>query len=117
MKNFLNKFNFLYIFNTLVILAVIMSGITMFLVQFKVESLQSSISKTKKEIIAYKDNIKMLDIEWAYLTRPERLRKLSKKYLENNDYITASQIKNKVELKEVYFANYKKKYSSQMAMK
>lgn len=109
--------NGFYLFNSFVISAVILAAITMFLVQFKVESLQSSISKTKKEISLYKDQIKMLDVEWAYLTRPERLRKLSAKYLEDNNFVVANQIKHSSDLEEVYFANYQAKYSSEMAMR
>lgn len=109
--------NRLYLFNSFVISAVILAAITMFLVQFKVESLQSSIEQTKKEISIYKDQIQMLEVEWAYLTRPERLRSLSAKYLQNNNFVVANQIKDSSDLEAVYFANYQAKYKSEMAMR
>jgi len=117
MKKLIAQINKFYFFNSFVIASVIVAILTMFLVQFKVESLQSSISKTKQEITIYKDQIKMLDVEWAYLTRPERLRKLSSKYLENNSFVVANQIKDTAQLETQYFANYKAKYSSDFAMR
>jgi len=117
MKNFIAQINKFYLFNSVIIASVIIAAFTMFVVQFKVESLQSSISKTKKEISIYKDQIKMLDVEWSYLTRPERLRKLSAKYLENNSFVAANQIKDTSSLEEQYFANYEAKYSSDFAMR
>lgn len=117
MKTLILKINKFYLFNSIIIASVLIAAFTMFMVQFKVESLQTSISKTKKEISSYKDQTKMLDVEWAYLTRPERLRKLSAKYLENNSFVVANQIKDTTELETQYFANYKAKYSSDLAMR
>lgn len=117
MKALLSKINKFYCFNSFIVFSVMIAIFTMFLVQFKVEYLHTSISKTKKEISIYKDQIKMLDVEWAYLTRPERLRKLSAKYLENNSFVVANQIKEVSELETQYFANYQAKYSSDLAMR
>ena len=117
MRNIFKKVNNLYLFNSFVVASMIVATITMFIVQFRVESLQTSISRTQKEISIYKDQIKMLDVEWAYLTRPERLRKLSSKYLTNNSFVVASQIKDTSQLETQYFANYQAKYSSDFAMR
>ena len=94
-----------------------MAIITMFVIQFKVDTVKFSISQTKKEINSYEKQIKMLDIEWAYLTRPERLRKLSAKYLSNNNFVMASQIRNNSDLEKIYLTNYQKENIREMAMK
>ena len=44
----------------------------MFMVQFKVEDLQDEIAKTETDIVAFQDKIQLLEVEWVYLTRPER---------------------------------------------
>ena len=71
-----------------------LSILLMFVVQFKVEALQDEIAQTENEIAAYEDEIQLLEVEWVYLTRPERLRSLAARYLENNGYALANQIKD-----------------------
>lgn len=70
----------------------------MFFVQFKSDNLQSKLNKINEEIGYLEDEVKILKIEWVYLTRPERLRILSSKYLENKD-IDLSQIKTMDDIK------------------
>lgn len=84
-----------------------LSAVLMFGVQFKVEALQDDIIHFESEISAYEDEIQLLEVEWVYLTRPERLRVLSANYLKNNGYALASQIKNEEKLEQYYFANFK----------
>jgi hypothetical protein len=83
----------------------------MFFVQYKVESLQDDIFKTKNEISSLEDEIRLLEVEWVYLTRPERLRILVAKYLKNNGYALASQIKSVEQLEKLYPANYQQEES------
>lgn len=78
------------------------------MVQFHVESLQDEIVKTESEIASYEDEIQLLEVEWVYLTRPERLRTLAARYLQNNGYALASQIKGESQLEKYYLANYQK---------
>jgi cell division protein FtsL len=107
MKEFLQSNKF-YFTNFSLAAAVIFSIIFMFLVQFKVESLQDEMIKVENEIAAFEDEIQLLEVEWVYLTRPARLRSLATSYLKNNSYVLASQIKNEDELEKFYFANYQK---------
>ena len=83
-----------------------LSIITTFMVQFGVESLQDEIAKTESEIATYEDEIQLLEVEWVYLTRPERLRELATRYLQNNGYALASQIKNEEQLEKYHYATY-----------
>ena len=87
----------------------------MFFVQFGVEALQDEIVKTENEISAYEDEIQLLEVEWVYLTRPERLRILAARYLQNNGYALASQIKDAEKLEKYYFTNYQKIESKTIA--
>lgn len=80
----------------------------MFVVQFKVEALHDEIVGAENEIIAYQDQIQLLDVEWVYLTRPERLRTLAATYLQDNGYALASQIKDMRDLEKYYLASYEK---------
>lgn len=100
--------NNFYIANTALISAIFLSIVLMFVVQFKSEMLQDEIAKTETDIISYRDKIQLLEVEWVYLTRPERLRTLAAHYLQNNGYALASQIKNVDTLEHYYSAGYQK---------
>jgi hypothetical protein len=108
MKEFWQSLNKFYFANLLLVASVIFSIIFTFLVQFRVESLQDDMVKTENEIIFYEDEIQLLEVEWVYLTRPERLRTLASRYLQDNGYALASQIKDADKLEQYYLVNYQK---------
>lgn len=94
-----------YVVNSALIVMVLFSIMIMFFAQFKVDNLQDQVKKVDAEISALDDEIRVLDVEWVYLTRPERIRALSDRYLQNNGYIASNQVKNKTTLQEFYTAN------------
>lgn len=106
MKELWASINKFYFFNIAVLTTVTLSILLMFGVQFRVEALQDEMLKAEGEISAYEDNIQLLEVEWVYLTRPERLRVLSANYLKDNGYALASQIKNEDKMEKYYLANY-----------
>lgn len=108
--------NKLYVYNMLLVSAVMCSVVFMFYVQFKVENLQDRIVEAQSDIVAYEDQMKILEVEWVYLTRPERLRQLAEIYLKENDYTVASQIKDVDKLSKYYLAN-QHKSESELALR
>lgn len=108
MKELWNSLDKFYLANFIMISAIFLSVVFMFAVQFKVEKLQDKINRTESDIIAYEDKIKLLEVEWVYLTRPERVRNLAAIYLKDNGYILSSQIKEEDKLEEYYAAIYQK---------
>jgi hypothetical protein len=105
-----------YLTNSALISGIIISIILMFAVQFKVESLQDEITNAENEIASYQDQIQFLEVEWVYLTRPERLRTLAANYLQDNGYALASQIKNVDDLEKYYLATYEKTEVDKLAL-
>ncbi len=114
MKQFWQSLNKFYLANFSLAAMLMLSIVVMFVVQFKVEALQDEMMRTKMEISAYEDELQLLEVEWVYLTRPERLRNLASRYLKDNSYILASQIKDRKKLEEFYFVNYKR-FESEVA--
>jgi hypothetical protein len=106
MKEIWGSLNKFYFANFTIVFAIIFSIIFMFFVQFKVEKLQDVIAQNRVNISDYEDQIRLLEVEWVYLTRPERLRQISTRFLKNNGYALASQIKGEGEIEKFYNANY-----------
>ena len=86
----------LHLFHGGLFLAVAFSVCLAFYMQFKYDNLQEQIAFGKNEIAEYQDQIRLLEIEWVYLTRPERLRQLTEKFLQDNQYMLASQVQEDV---------------------
>ena len=106
MKEIWSSLNKFYFANFMAVLSILFSIIFMFYVQFKVEKLQDVIAQNRVNISDYEDQIRLLEVEWVYLTRPERLRQISTRFLKNNGYALASQIKGEDEIERFYNANY-----------
>lgn len=102
LKEFWSKLNKVYFFNFIAIATVLFSIFVAFSIQFKVESLQEEMAETQAQILTYKDQISLLEVEWTYLTRPERLRTLASRYLKDNGYTLASQIKGSESMEKYY---------------
>jgi len=107
MKEIWDSMNRYYFVNFSIIITVILSIFVMFFIQFNVEKLQENIAKSRTQINDFEDQIRLLEVEWVYLTRPERLRQISAKFLKNNGYALSSQIKGEDQLNEIYSADYK----------
>ncbi len=116
MKELWNSINKFYFANCALVAVFFLSIVFMFVAQFKVEMLQDEITRTEAEIIAYEDKIQLLEVEWVYLTRPERLRNLASLYLKDNSYTLASQIKASDKLEKYYLVNFKKSENEQLAL-
>lgn len=108
----INKF---YLFNFILFLALITVVASSFVIQFKVENLQNRLEVGRSEIIEKQDKISMLEVEWAYLTRPSRIRSLASKFLSNEGYSVAAQIKTQQQMNEFYIANYKSEKRQEFA--
>lgn len=50
-----------------------------------VQQMNDEISSMKKQIAQEKEHIHVLQTEWSYLTRPERIARLEQKFLKLND--------------------------------
>ena len=106
MKELWQSLNKFYFFNFSLFGFLLFSIFLTFLIQFKVEALQDEILQAENDISTFEDQIQMLEVEWVYLTRPERLRNLASRYLKDSGYVLASQIKSEEQLE--YFASLKK---------
>ena len=106
LKEFWQALNKFYFCNCAITMSVLGSILIAFFVQFQVENLQDEMTKTQAEIASYQDKINLMEVEWTYLTRPERLRSLAALYLKDNGYTLASQIKETEKLEKYYLAIY-----------
>ena len=98
----------LHLFHFGLVFTLLFSVCLAFYMQFKFDFLQEQILSSKNQIVEYQDQIRLLEVEWVYLTRPERLRTLSERYLQNNGYISSIQIKDTTRLERYYVASLEK---------
>ncbi len=108
LKEFWQSLNKFYFTNCALVACIVLSIVLTFLVEFKVEALQDDIQKVENEIAVYEDEIQLLEVEWVYLTRPDRLRTLASRYLKDNGYALASQIKDEDKMAKYYLTSYRK---------
>jgi hypothetical protein len=57
------------------------TGFAMFGVKYQVQSLEDELARTNRAGMAEEHEIRVLDAEWAYLTRPETLEAINRQYL------------------------------------
>ena len=53
----------------------------LYLVKYSVQNIQREVATMKEEVAREKESLHLLNAEWAYLNRPERLRKLADRHL------------------------------------
>ncbi len=54
----------------------------LYLVKYWVQDVQADVTRVQASLKTERESLHLLGAEWAYLNRPERLEKLSQKYLE-----------------------------------
>lgn len=64
----------------MVLFAVLAIGV--YLVKYSVQDVQREVAGLKTELATEKESLHLLSAEWAYLNRPDRLRKLADRHLD-----------------------------------
>ncbi len=57
------------------------TGLAMFGVKFQVQALEDELARTRRVTTAEEHEIRVLDAEWAYLTRPETLDTMNRRFM------------------------------------
>jgi len=65
------------------------AGITLFLIKHEVQEREDRLNALHREILADQEAIQVLNAEWSYLNRPDRLERLIREFSENR---TANQL-------------------------
>jgi cell division protein FtsL len=77
--------------NAFLVCCVLAGGFVLYSLEHDTRGLERAIARTQKSISDEREQIKMLNAEWASLTRPDRLQKLAEEQLKLEP-VTASQI-------------------------
>lgn len=78
----------------------IISCFFMFHIKFTVQNIARDIRELKNQIEIETESIRVLNAEWAYLNKPQKLKQIVVKYLPNIKPINVSQIWLKDKMKE-----------------
>ncbi len=57
-------------------------AIGLYLVKYSVQDVQRNVAVLKRELAQEKESLHLLNAEWAYLNRPDRLRQLADRHLD-----------------------------------
>src|SRR5262245_23879015 len=57
------------------------TGLAMFGVKYQVQALEDELARTRRATMAEEHEIRVLEAEWAYLTRPETLDALNRRFM------------------------------------
>lgn len=60
---------------------VLLAGGTLMKISYQVDAKERELRKMNSQLAAHQDSIRVLRAEWAYLNQPQRLEKLSAKFL------------------------------------
>ncbi len=69
-----------------------LSIFALFQVKYKVQNLRRDLAEIERQVTSDKQSIHVLQAEWAYLNRPERLKRLADQYLDLR-YVSVAQVK------------------------
>jgi len=73
---------------------ILLSVVGMFMlykVKYEVQTLKTQVAETSRELEQQRHALHVVAAEWAYLNRPDRLKKLADKYLGSSE-LTVGQI-------------------------
>lgn len=70
------------------------ASIALFNITFKVEQLQDELNSLNKQILQEQKAVHVLQAEWGYLSRPERIEALAQRLLPDLQPPTALQVGN-----------------------
>ena len=56
--------------------------IALLLISYQVQRLENELERLEREAIAQQEEIHVLNAEWSYLNRPERLARLAERHLQ-----------------------------------
>ena len=60
----------------------IVLAVGVYLVKYSVQDVQRELAARKAELATEKESLHLLNAEWAYLNRPDRLRQLADRHLD-----------------------------------
>ncbi len=79
------------VLNALLVACVLAAGFVLYSLEHETRGLERAIAKNQKAISDEREQTKMLNAEWASLTRPDRLQKMAEEQLKLQP-VTASQL-------------------------
>lgn len=78
--------------NTVLVILAFFVTIAMFITKNTVRDMEKELRMVNSDIEKNMEAIHMLNVEWAYLNRPERIRELAAKYTPLNDIKTTQMV-------------------------
>jgi hypothetical protein len=61
---------------------VVATGFTTFKIKYAVQDIEEELNRVRKHMIAEQQEMRVLAAEWTYLTQPERLAELNRRFLQ-----------------------------------
>jgi hypothetical protein len=78
------------------LLLVLASGFATFKIKYAVQDIEDQLGKVRRQIVVEQQEIRVLTAEWTFLTQPERLAELNRRFLGLAP-IATSQLQQRIE--------------------
>jgi cell division protein FtsL len=77
-------------FNAILVISVLVAAFFLYSLEHTTRGLERQIAKSQRSIVEEREKMKLLNAEWASLTRPDRIQKMAEEQLKFKT-VTASQ--------------------------
>ncbi|MDA5195071.1 cell division protein FtsL [Govanella unica] len=78
-------------FNLLAVVIIVAAGVALYQLKYRTQRLQDEVRGLQSQIVNDTEALKVLNAEWTYLSRPDRLEALGRRYLAL-DAVKAGQV-------------------------
>ena len=81
---------------------IVAAALGLYVVKYQVQSMQEELAKQENILRDEREALHVLEAEWAYLNKPQRLQQLADKYLATTPALSKSAVSIQFQNQQIY---------------